>query len=103
MISYLSFFGIRVLSHSYVSSIRDEVDIIALDGQTLVFIEVKSLSNLEWEEADIVKRVDKRKRNKIRKCAIEFMKKSAVPYTDVRFDVVSVTRNRIVHYKGVEI
>ncbi len=71
-----------------------EIDIIAKDEDYLVFIEVKYRKNTMFgypEEA-----VDKRKQNKIRLTANEFLKKYSIKEdTNIRFDVVSVLKNQI--------
>lgn len=98
---YLSSQGFVSLSSNYMPSRSCEADIIAYDRGVLVGVEVKSLSNLSWAEEDIAKRVNKRKQEKVKKATLSFSHQSAVPFTSVRLDVVSLTKDKIVHYKGV--
>lgn len=68
---------------------RGEIDLIAKDGRTLVFVEVKYRKNVRNgypEEA-----VDTRKQKKIRETAAYYVYKNRIPeYTPMRFDVVAV-------------
>lgn len=78
--------GYRVLRRNY-STQAGEIDIIARDGDTVVFVEVKARTgNLfgEPEEA-----VNARKRNKIRKVALGYMS-SLKKEPRARFDIVCV-------------
>ena len=42
-VRHLTSFGYRILSHNYATC-SDEIDLIAVDGETLVFAEVKTRS-----------------------------------------------------------
>lgn len=65
-----------------------EADIIAQDGQTLVFVEVKTRSNLDKGfPAEAVGAV---KREKYEKIALAFLSNHDICDVAVRFDVVSV-------------
>lgn len=73
-----------------------EVDIIAKDGETLVFVEVKARENPEFlspEEA-----VDQRKRQHLWRSAQAYLR--GKPWVPVRFDVVTVTPSGIHHIHG---
>lgn len=73
-----------------------EVDIIAKDGETLVFVEVKARENprfLAPEEA-----VDVGKRQRLWRSAQVFLR--GKPWVPVRFDVVAVTPQGIHHIRG---
>ena len=79
--------GHVILARNYKHG-KSEIDIIANDGGTTVFIEVKTRSTDYFgfpEEA-----VDKKKRKKIRRAAEEFMFENRLD-TNVRFDIVSIT------------
>ena len=99
---YLSSQGFIPVATNYMPSSSCEADIIAYDRGTLVGVEVKSLQRLSWDEEDIAKRVNLRKRNKVKRASYSFATKSLVPFTSLRLDVVSLTKGKIVHYKGVE-
>jgi putative endonuclease len=65
-----------------------ELDLVAWDGPTLVVVEVKTRASAEFglpEEA-----VDAAKRRHIISTAARFMRESDVPWSNVRFDIVSV-------------
>ncbi|MBC7317699.1 YraN family protein [Candidatus Bipolaricaulota bacterium] len=73
-----------------------EVDIIAKDGETLVFVEVKSRADptfMRPEEA-----VDLSKRQHLWHAAQAYLQ--GKPWVPVRFDVVAVTPQGIQHIRG---
>ncbi|NOX44447.1 MAG: YraN family protein [Caldiserica bacterium] len=73
-----------------------EVDIIAKDGDTLVFVEVKARSGTRF--GDPAEAVDRRKRGKLLAAAKAILGRDAgrVP---IRFDVVSVLGGEISHLR----
>lgn len=83
---YLTSKGYILLHHNWRSS-HKEIDIVALDGETLVFVEIKTRRGLEYgfpEEA-----VTRLKQENLRKAASDFM--DAHPqYPTMRFDVLSI-------------
>jgi putative endonuclease len=65
-----------------------ELDLVAWDGPTLVVVEVKTRSSIDFglpEEA-----VDGRKRSLLSRTAARYLRESDVPVSQVRFDIVSV-------------
>jgi putative endonuclease len=65
-----------------------ELDIVALDGGTVVIVEVKTRSSTEFglpEEA-----VDEAKRTHLVRTAARYAREAEVPFDEVRFDIVSV-------------
>ncbi len=73
-----------------------EVDIIAKDGPTLVFVEVKSRAHQDFalpEEA-----VDEPKKARLWRTAQAYL--AGKPVVPVRFDVVSITPEGIRHIRG---
>jgi putative endonuclease len=79
--------GYRVLEKNYKTAFG-EIDIIARDGKVVVFIEVKTRADDTFGYP--FEAVNARKREKIRKVALCFMKKfkQEVP---ARFDVLSIS------------
>ncbi len=81
--------GYTILARNYQTRIG-EIDIIAKDGETVVFIEVKTRSSdtfaAPFESVNVTKRM------KMRNVASLFLKKHS-PELPARFDVISVTRN----------
>jgi putative endonuclease len=74
-----------------------ELDIVALDGRTLVFVEVKAgrAGNAFGPERPILA-VDRRKQLRVRRLATAWMaERRGVPrYDEIRFDAVGVTLDR---------
>jgi len=85
---YLESIGYRILSRNF-RSMRSEIDIVAMDHDTLVFAEVKARSSRRagfGSEA-----VDIRKQKRISWAAAAYLTRYKVPQgTNVRFDVVSI-------------
>jgi putative endonuclease len=87
--------GMRVIARNVrTSSVRGEIDLIALDGPTLVFVEVKALraSTLGGPERPALA-VDHRKRHKLRSLALAWLRDhdgSVPPHRALRFDVVGL-------------
>lgn len=83
----------KILTTNYVNKLG-EIDIIASQKNTLIFIEVKSRETTAFglpREA-----VDKNKQNKIRKTAILFLQENNLyEKCDVRFDVCEVIDKQI--------
>lgn len=65
-----------------------EVDLIAWQGQTLVFVEVKTRRHEEF--LPVERAVDKDKRENLKRAAMSYVLRAQVPWEQVRFDVVSV-------------
>jgi putative endonuclease len=90
--AHLSAAGMRVLARNWRCR-EGEIDIIALDGDALVFVEVKARSgNGFGEPAEAVGPV---KARRIRGLACRWLVDHRPPGAhDLRFDVVSVVRRR---------
>ena len=88
--------GYEILAYNFRGR-RGEIDLVALDGDTLVFIEVKYRKDLSCgrpEEA-----VDRRKQQVICRTADEFrMKHLQYAGLQIRFDVAAITGNRLRMY-----
>src|SRR5713101_2164041 len=67
---------------------RGELDIIARDGPTLVFVEVKARDDRRYGQA--AEAVTLMKRRRIRKLALEYMTRHRLGECPCRFDVVSI-------------
>lgn len=74
-----------------------ELDIVARDGRTLVFIEVKGArrGTRVGPEKPILS-IDFRKQRRVRRLATAWMseRRDQPPYTEIRFDAVGVTLGR---------
>jgi len=68
---------------------RGELDLIAVDGRTIVFVEVKTRQSHEMGiPADAV---DAEKQRKLTRCALTYLKRHDLLEHASRFDVVAVT------------
>jgi putative endonuclease len=65
-----------------------EIDIIARDGPTLVFVEVKTRDGHEF--GDAAEAVTARKRRRMARTAIDYMMRHHIAECPCRFDVVSI-------------
>ncbi len=87
--------GMRIVARNVrTSSVRGEIDLIALDGRTLVFVEVKALrtTSLAGPERPAMA-VGRRKRHKLRSLALAWLGDhdgSVPPHQALRFDVVGL-------------
>lgn len=81
--------GYTVVARNYrTRSGFGEVDLIAWEGDTLVFVEVKTRHSGEFGTPE--RAVDHEKRQKVIRAAGEYVRKAGTPWERVRFDVVSV-------------
>ncbi|MBI4687390.1 MAG: YraN family protein [Nitrospirae bacterium] len=85
-IKFLKKNGYKIIEQNYKTPLG-EIDIIAKDGETLTFIEVKARESLQFGQP--FEAVNYTKRKKITKVALSYIKKlKEVP--PCRFDVMSV-------------
>ncbi len=85
--------GYRILERNFRCR-SGEIDIVAMTGMTLVFVEVKSrTSDLYGTPAESV---TKKKQERIRRTAMYYLKTHDRRYNDIRFDVVEVFFDHIV-------
>jgi putative endonuclease len=98
---YLEAHGLTVIDRNWSLPERDaEVDILALDGETLVFVEVKS--RMDTHAGDPLRAVDPGKRRRIERAARFLLRRWRIPPSRVRFDLVAVVfePRQIRHYRG---
>jgi putative endonuclease len=79
--------GYRCIVRNYRCPLG-EVDLIARDGDTLVFVEIKTRKGRSLEYAK--EAVDKRKRRQLSKVALAYMKANGYSEARARFDVVVI-------------
>ncbi len=70
---------------------RYEVDLIARDGDTLVFVEVKATSSIEYGYPE--EKVDITKQKKISLAAQAYIEQNKLDNMDCRFDVISMIQD----------
>lgn len=79
--------GYEILERNYRYG-HGEIDIIARDGETLVFVEVKSRKNLEFGPPELG--VTKGKQRQVRKIAEAYLYEKNIKDTECRLDVVAI-------------
>lgn len=86
---YLKRQGMRILAHGHRSQLG-EVDLIALDGSTVVFVEVKSRrTHAAGRPEDAVNRA---KQRQLTRLALEYLKRRGwLGRRSARFDIVAIT------------
>ncbi len=88
---YLIEQGYRLLQRNYRSG-RHEIDLICLDGECLVFVEVKGSVGASF--GDPVYKVDQRKQESLIAAAQGFLQGAVRKFESVRFDVITVTEDQ---------
>jgi len=93
--AFLKSAGMEIIAQNYRSK-TGEIDIIALEGETVIFLEVKTWSAFGME--DLGYGVDIKKQRKIIKTAKFFLSENR-KYSNmaIRFDVIFVNNNLINH------
>ncbi len=89
--SFLSQNGYRILERNYHTPFG-ELDIIAIDGDSIVFIEVKTRTSERYGTA--LQAITFAKMNHMIKSALFFIGKYRYDGMNYRFDVVTVTANK---------
>ena len=84
---FLKQLGMRVLKRQYLTR-YGEIDLIMLDGDTIVFVEVKSRKS--GTSGSPSERVDQKKRENSTRTGLAFLKQHKLLGHRSRFDVVSV-------------
>ena len=81
--------GFTVVARNYRLSSGDaEADLIAWDGATLVFIEVKSRESADFGPPE--RAIGEEKRAHLLRIAREYTRKTETPWERIRFDIVTV-------------
>lgn len=94
---YLKTQKFKIIEQNY-KNFCGEVDIIAKDGNTLVFLEVKSRETFLFGRP--CEAVDRRKQNKIKKVALSYLKFKKLKNVDVRFDVIEILGDEVNYIKN---
>lgn len=85
--AYLESLGYRVVEYNYRCRLG-EIDIIARDGEYLVFCEVKYRT--DESKGMPAEAVDVRKQRIISKCALYYITSHGLSYLPCRFDVIGI-------------
>jgi putative endonuclease len=86
-VAYLAGAGYRIIERNY-RCLFGEIDIVAREGETLVFVEVKSRRSEAY--GDPLLAVGCRKQRKISRIALHYLSDKDLRYRPARFDVVAV-------------
>lgn len=102
-LSFLSGLGYHLLEKNYRCRLG-EIDLIMKDGQTLVFIEVKTRRSTLYGSPQ--EAVGPAKQAKIRRLAGYYLLTKGIKEQQLRFDVVAIQferkgKHRVEHLKGV--
>jgi putative endonuclease len=80
--------GYTILERNYTAP-QGELDLIALDNGTLVFVEVKTRTSDAYGAPELA--VDRRKQERMVKAALGYLKRKKLHQMPCRFDVVAVS------------
>jgi putative endonuclease len=86
-VRYLKDMGYRIIERNY-RCLLGEIDIIAKDGSTIVFIEVKCRRSEKFGAPQLS--VGKNKQKKLSKISLYYLKNKRLHYQNARFDGVAV-------------
>ncbi|MDA8125716.1 MAG: YraN family protein [Deltaproteobacteria bacterium] len=86
-VAYLSRAGYRIVARNY-RCLFGEIDIVAREGGTLVFIEVKSRRSRAYGPPQLA--VGLAKQKKISRIALHYLSETKLAQSPARFDVVAV-------------
>jgi len=89
---YLRNNGYRIVEKNYKNRFG-EIDVIAKDGNTVVFIEVKTRNTPSYGTPSSA--VDSKKQQRIGKVAVTYLTKKGLTQHPIRFDVVSICDGEI--------
>lgn len=80
--------GMKIIKRNFQFGRVGEIDIVAKDGETLVFVEVKYRKSLEYGEPETGLTANKKRQ--IRKIAEAYLYINEIHDTECRFDVVAI-------------
>ena len=98
---FLRTLGYRILEHNFTCDLG-EIDIVALDGQCIVLVEVRSTESADTSAP--AHSVDAKKQQRLTRMALYYMKARRLLEYSVRFDVLAMSwpatqaEPTIVHY-----
>lgn len=90
---YLRAQGCTIVARNYrMRSRSGEIDVVAWQGETLVFVEVKTRASAEFGEPEAA--VDAEKRSRLQRAARDYARRANVNWDQTRFDIVSIVLGR---------
>jgi putative endonuclease len=86
---YLRHSGMTILARNFrTPNLSGEIDIIAKEGDIVVFVEVKSRSSADYGAPD--RAIDPEKQHRIMLAARHYASRTDTAWDHVRFDIVSI-------------
>jgi putative endonuclease len=100
---YLKGEGFNILGRNihFSRGVPYELDMVAMEGRTLVFVEVRFKSSARY--GDAVESINRKKQQHIIQAARMYLRENSrrLPrYTSCRFDVVGITGGQLRHIRG---
>ncbi|MGI6213822.1 MAG: YraN family protein [Christensenellales bacterium] len=95
--NYLYDAGYKILEENLRYKGTGEIDLVAMEGADLVFVEVKTRVNYEFGEP--LESVTLHKQRCIQRCAERYISERDISFQNVRFDVIIVFNDSVEHYK----
>lgn len=86
--AFLQAHGFTILGRNVRPDKRDEIDVVARTGETLVFVEVKTRRREDFGRPLMA--VDKKKRHALNRAAAAYLRLAKFPNLYYRFDVIEV-------------
>jgi putative endonuclease len=94
--AYLQRAGMHIVERNFKTKLG-ELDIIAREGPTLVFVEVRMRSTTTFGNA--VEMVNRDKQRRVSRIAWQYIKQRRPRFDTARFDVVGITAGDLVHIR----
>ena len=88
--------GYEIVERNYRCDIG-EIDIVAIDGDVMAFVEVRSRS--DDEHGDAIESVNRRKQRKVTQVAEVYLVQKRPGFVEYRFDVVAINNDRVDLYQ----
>jgi putative endonuclease len=91
--------------HGYVVAARNwrppqgggEIDLVAWERGTVVFVEVKYRASGEWSAPE--REIDREKIQALRRAARDYLRRAGAENATARFDLICITGDRIEHLR----
>jgi putative endonuclease len=97
---HLSRHGYKILFRNFRGGQGGEIDLVCRHGQTLVFIEVKTRSTEDFGRP--MDAVDRKKRRRIARGAMAWLRMLDLPDLTFRFDIVEVLVAETIEIRVIE-
>lgn len=103
-VDYLLNHGCKILEQNFHYSRFCEIDIIAKEKDTLVFVEVKTRTTRDY--GDPLEAITRQKLNRIYKAALFYMQQTQEKYKDYRIDIITLVGSKsytLEHLKNISL